>query len=40
MLVAGAMVIYFAIAFGTGGADIGMIRRNVKRGAGKTPADG
>lgn len=29
-------VLYFALAFATGGADIGMIRRNMKRG-GKAP---
>ena len=40
MLVAGAMVIYFATAFGTGGADMGMIRRNVTRKPGETPAAG
>src|SRR5262249_652902 len=32
LTVAGA-AIYFAIAFGIGGADLGMIRRNVKREA-------
>jgi putative peptidoglycan lipid II flippase len=32
MMVLGAMVIYFAAAFATGGADVGMLRRNVKRG--------
>lgn len=31
LLVFGGMAIYFAIAFGTGGADLGMIRRNVRR---------
>jgi len=36
-LVAVAMVIYFALAFGLGGASLGMIRRNLKRGA-KAPA--
>ena len=40
VLVAGAMVIYFATAFGTGGADMGMIRRNVTRKPGETPAAG
>ncbi|MGF7008962.1 murein biosynthesis integral membrane protein MurJ [Aminobacter sp. BE322] len=30
-LVLGAMVVYFAVAFAIGGADIGMIRRNVRR---------
>jgi putative peptidoglycan lipid II flippase len=41
-VVAGAMAIYFAAAFGLGGADIGMIRRNIRRrgGAGAAaPAD-
>jgi len=28
-----AMISYFALAFGTGGASLAMIRRNVKRGA-------
>ena len=28
---AGAMLVYFAAAFGLGGADIGMIRRNIRR---------
>jgi putative peptidoglycan lipid II flippase len=32
-----AMLVYFTAAFGLGGADIGMIRRNIKRGGG-TPA--
>ncbi len=32
-LVAVAIVIYFAIAFGIGGANLGMIRRNIKRKA-------
>lgn len=31
-LILGAMVVYFGVAFAIGGADIGMIRRNVKRG--------
>ncbi|MGE0503580.1 MAG: murein biosynthesis integral membrane protein MurJ [Rhizobiaceae bacterium] len=31
-LIIGAMVVYFVLAFGSGGADIGMIRRNVRRG--------
>jgi putative peptidoglycan lipid II flippase len=30
-LILGAMVIYFAVAFGTGGADLDMIRRNLRR---------
>ena len=37
-LVAVAMAIYFAIAFGIGGANLGMIRRNIKRKA-KAKAD-
>ena len=36
-IVSGAMVIYFAAAFGLGGADIGMIRRSIRRKGG-TPA--
>lgn len=32
ILVVGAMIVYFAVAFGIGGADFGMIRRNVRRG--------
>jgi putative peptidoglycan lipid II flippase len=32
-LVAAGTVVYFAVAFGIGGADLGMIRRNIKRGA-------
>jgi putative peptidoglycan lipid II flippase len=36
-LIIGAMLIYFAIAFGTGGADLGMIRRNVRRGRNAPP---
>ena len=31
-MVIAAMAIYFGLAFATGGADIGMIRRNVRRG--------
>lgn len=34
-LVAGGALLYFITAFATGGADFGMIRRNVKRGSGK-----
>jgi putative peptidoglycan lipid II flippase len=30
-LVSAAMVVYFALAFGLGGASLGMIRRSVKR---------
>ncbi|RVC11713.1 lipid II flippase MurJ, partial [Mesorhizobium sp. M7A.F.Ca.AU.002.02.1.1] len=35
-LVAGGALLYFITAFATGGADFGMIRRNVKRGSGKS----
>ncbi|MEW9806374.1 murein biosynthesis integral membrane protein MurJ [Mesorhizobium sp. ZMM04-5] len=40
-VVVGAMVIYFGAAFGLGGADLGMIRRNVRRkgDASAAPAD-
>jgi putative peptidoglycan lipid II flippase len=31
-LILGAMVVYFTAAFATGGADLGMIRRNLRRG--------
>ncbi|MEI3850609.1 MULTISPECIES: murein biosynthesis integral membrane protein MurJ [Ensifer] len=37
-LVTAAMVIYFALAFGLGGASLGMIRRSIKRNA-KAPAE-
>jgi putative peptidoglycan lipid II flippase len=30
-LIGGAMIVYFGIAFAIGGADLGMIRRNMKR---------
>lgn len=36
-LIALAMVVYFGVAFAIGGASLGMIRRNIKRGA-ATPA--
>ncbi|WP_269932731.1 murein biosynthesis integral membrane protein MurJ [Aminobacter sp. HY435] len=39
VIVFGAMVIYFGVAFGIGGADFGMVRRNVRRGGAK-PAPG
>ena len=40
VLICGAAIIYFAVAFGIGGADIRMIRRSMKRGAApKTQAD-
>jgi putative peptidoglycan lipid II flippase len=39
LLIAGAMVVYFGLAFATGGADVGMIRRNIRRqGNGIPPA--
>lgn len=39
-IVAGAMLLYFAAVFGLGGADIGMIRRSIRRrGAGPATAD-
>jgi putative peptidoglycan lipid II flippase len=34
-IVVAAMVVYFGLAFGLGGANTGMIRRNIKRGAAK-----
>ena len=40
ILVLGAMVLYFGLAFGIGGADFAMIRRNVRRGAPKEPPPG
>ena len=40
ILIVGAMVIYFALAFGIGGADLGMITRNMKRKADKTSPEG
>ena len=33
-IILGAMAVYFAAAFGLGGADLGMIRRNVRRKGG------
>jgi putative peptidoglycan lipid II flippase len=38
LLIAIAMVVYFAVAFLIGGADLGMIRRNLRRKAGAEPA--
>lgn len=35
-LCAGGAIVYFAVAFGTGGASLAMLRRNVRRGAGVT----
>lgn len=31
LVIAGAMVVYFAVAFAIGGGDLGMIRRNLRR---------
>ncbi len=36
-IVFGAMAVYFAAAFGLGGADIGMIRRNIRRKGNAAP---
>jgi putative peptidoglycan lipid II flippase len=33
-----AMIVYFGTAFAIGGANLGMIRRNMKRKAGAAPA--
>jgi putative peptidoglycan lipid II flippase len=33
VLIAGAALLYFAVAFGAGGADIGMVRRSIRRQA-------
>ncbi|MEP9372305.1 murein biosynthesis integral membrane protein MurJ [Mesorhizobium sp. KR1-2] len=38
VLVSAGSVIYFAVAFGIGGASLGMIRRNIKRGAASSQA--
>jgi putative peptidoglycan lipid II flippase len=38
LLIAVSMTVYFAVAFLIGGADLGMIRRNLKRKAGAEPA--
>jgi len=37
IIVGGAMLIYFAAAFGLGGADMGMIRRNIRRKGNPAP---
>ena len=37
-IVLAAMLVYFAAAFGLGGADIGMIRRSIRRGGAEGPA--
>jgi putative peptidoglycan lipid II flippase len=39
ILIGGAAIVYFAAAFGTGGADIGMIRRSIRRGPRTTSAE-
>jgi putative peptidoglycan lipid II flippase len=39
VLIVGAMIVYFAVAFGIGGADIGMLRRNLKRKPGAAPTE-
>lgn len=36
-LIAAAAVIYFAVAFATGGASLGMLKRNIRRGAKAAP---
>ncbi|MBB1249297.1 murein biosynthesis integral membrane protein MurJ [Rhizobium sp. G21] len=36
-LIGVAMVVYFAVAFAIGGASLGMLRRNIKRGAATPP---
>ncbi len=33
VIIAGAMLLYFAVAFATGGASLDMIRRNIRRGS-------
>jgi putative peptidoglycan lipid II flippase len=37
LLIAGAMLIYFGVAFAIGGAEFGMLRRNIERG--RKPAE-
>ena len=39
LLVAFAMVVYFSVAFLIGGADLGMLRRNLKRKAKAAPPE-
>ena len=40
LLIAAAAIVYFSVAFGIGGADIGMVRRSIRRGrAGRSPPD-
>ncbi|BCH20475.1 murein biosynthesis integral membrane protein MurJ [Mesorhizobium sp. L-8-3] len=36
-LIVAAAIIYFAVAFATGGASLGMLKRNIKRGAKTAP---
>ena len=38
VLVSAGSVIYFGVAFGIGGADLGMVRRNIRRGAASSQA--
>jgi putative peptidoglycan lipid II flippase len=38
ILVGAAAVIYFVVAFGIGGADLGMVRRSLKRGRARQAA--
>jgi putative peptidoglycan lipid II flippase len=38
ILIGGAAIVYFAAAFGSGGADIGMIRRSIRRGSASATA--
>jgi len=40
LLIGFAMVVYFSVAFLIGGADLGMIRRNMKRKAKAVPGEG
>ena len=40
LLVAGAMVVYFGLAFAIGGADAGMLRRNLRRRSAPRETDG
>jgi len=38
-LIGAAMLVYFAVAFATGGADIGMVRRSVRRRGAAAPTE-
>ncbi|MGH6760583.1 MAG: murein biosynthesis integral membrane protein MurJ [Phyllobacterium sp.] len=40
ILIGAGAIVYFALAFGLGGANLGMLRRNLKRGAGKKTEQG